>query len=122
MAVCLIEIVRLVQRRYVARTLVDASAHPTVPHPQAVSRPVPVTLAVVAVYLGGLASARGSGLSRLFVTLLAAALIVLQAWTLALGREWSWWAAAQIVVYLLVLIALWAPPAGRFFRPVLHAG
>lgn len=164
-AVCLIEIVRLVQRRYVARTLVDASAHPTVPHPQAVSRPVPVTLAVVAVYLGGLASAmfgvlfllsryevpadlvvivslvgagiilfgllsvaaaaglsRGSGLSRLFVTLLAAALIVLQAWTLALAREWSWWAAAQIVVYLLVLIALWAPPAGRFFRPVLHAG
>lgn len=121
-AVCLIEIVRLVQRRYVARTLVDASAHPTVPHPQAVSRPVPVTLAVVAVYLGGLASAMGSGLSRLFVTLLAAALIVLQAWTLALAREWSWWAAAQIVVYLLVLIALWAPPAGRFFRPVLHAG
>ena len=65
---------------------------------------------------------RGSGLSRLFVTLLAAALIVLQAWTLALAREWSWWAAAQIVVYLLVLIALWAPPAGRFFRAVLHAG
>ena len=158
-AVCLIEIVRLVQRRYVARTLVDASAHPTVPHPQAVSRPVPVTLAVVAVYLGGLASAmfgvlfllsryevpadlvvivslvgagiilfgllsvaaaaglsRGSGLSRLFVTLLAAALIVLQAWTLALAREWSWWAAAQIVVYLLVLIALWAPPPGAARR------
>lgn len=115
-AVCLIEIVRLVQRRYVARTLVDASAHPTVPHPQAVSRPVPVTLAVVAVYLGGLASARGSGLSRLFVTLLAAALIVLQAWTLALAREWSWWVAAQIVVYLLVLIALWAPPPGAARR------
>ncbi len=155
----LIEIVRLVQRRYVARTLVDAPAHPTVPHPQAVSRPVPVTLAVVAVYLGGLASAmfgvlfllsryevpadlvvivslvgagiilfgllsvaaaaglsRGSGLSRLFVTLLAAALIVLQAWTLALAREWSWWAAAQIVVYLLVLIALWAPPPGAARR------
>ena len=162
-AVCLIEIVRLVQRRYIARALIDTS-HAAV-HPQSVSRPAPVTIAVVLVYLGGLASAmfgilfllsryevpaelilsvslvgagiilfgllsvaaaaglaRGSGLSRLFVSVLAAALIGLQAWSLALAREWSWWAAAQIVVYALVLVALWLPRANRFFRPVLSAG
>ncbi|WP_454169761.1 HAD-IC family P-type ATPase [Microbacterium paulum] len=164
-AVCLVELVRLVQRRYVARTLVDASEHASVPHPRTVARPVPVTIAVVLVYLGGLASAmfgvlfllsrydvasdlvltvslvgagiilfgllsvaaaaglsRASGLSRLFVTLVGAVLIVLQAWTLVLAREWSWWATAQIVLYLLVLAALWAPRARGFFRPVLHAG
>lgn len=162
-AVCLIEIVRLVQRRYIARALIDTS-HAAV-HPHSVSRPAPVTIAVVLVYLGGLASAmfgilfllsryevpaelilsvslvgagiilfgllsvaaaaglaRGSGLSRLFVSVLAAALIGLQAWSLALAREWSWWAAAQIVVYALVLVALWLPRANRFFRPVLSAG
>ncbi|WP_314854259.1 HAD-IC family P-type ATPase [uncultured Microbacterium sp.] len=164
-AVCLVELVRLVQRRYVARTLVDASEHASVPHPRTVARPVPVTIAVVLVYLGGLASAmfgvlfllsrydvasdlvltvslvgagiilfgllsvaaaaglsRASGLSRLFVTLVGAVLIVLQGWTLVLAREWSWWATAQIVLYLLVLAALWAPRARGFFRPVLHAG
>ena len=126
---------------------------------------MPVTIAVVLVYLGGLASAlfgilfllaryaveagdvvdvsfvgvgiilfgllsvaaasglgRGSGLSRVFVTVLGAALIALQLWGLVIDHQWSTWAVMQIVLYGAVIAVLWLPSAGRFFRPVLHAG
>ncbi|KXC06447.1 HAD-IC family P-type ATPase [Microbacterium hominis] len=163
-AIVLIEVVRAIQRRYVARALADAAPAHAVSHTREVSRPVPVTIAVALVYLGGLASAmfgilfllsrydvpgsmvmsvsligvgivlfgllsvaaasglaRGSGLSRLFVSVLALALIALQAWSLAVDHDWDGWSLAQIAVHALVLAALWAPPAHRFFRPVLHA-
>ncbi len=163
-AIVLIEVVRAIQRRYVARAVADAAPAHAVSHTREVSRPVPVTIAVALVYLGGLASAmfgilfllsrydvpgsmvmsvsligvgivlfgllsvaaasglaRSSGLSRLFVSVLALALIALQAWSLAVDHDWDGWSLAQIAVHALVLAALWAPPAHRFFRPVLHA-
>ncbi|WP_336631472.1 MULTISPECIES: HAD-IC family P-type ATPase [unclassified Microbacterium] len=163
-AILLIEVVRAVQRRYVARALADAAPR-TVAHTREVSRPVPVTIAVALIYLGGLANAmfgvlfllsrydvpssmvmtvslvgvgiilfgllsvasaaglgRGSGLSRLFVSVLAVALIGLQLASLAIDHDWDGWSIAQVVVYALVLVAVWAPPAGRFFRPVRRAG
>ncbi len=162
-AVVLIEVVRAVQRRYVARALASASPH-TVSHTREVSRPVPVTIAVALVYLGGLANAmfgvlflltrydvpgsmvmsvsligvgiilfgllsvaaasglgRGSGLSRLFVSLLAVALIALQSWSLVVDHDWDGWSLAQMAISALILVALWVPPANRFFRPVLRA-
>ncbi len=169
-AIVLIEIVRAVQKRYVARTEAAGGTHAIAAHPTvAARRPVPVTIAVVLVYLGGLASAlfgllflltryavtgsdvlavtligagimlfgllsvaaaaglsRGSGLSRVFVTVLAATLIALQLWSLLVQHEWSGWSIAQVVLHAAVITALWATPAGksrgRFFRPVLHAG
>mgnify|MGYP001094324382 CR=1 FL=1 len=162
-AVVLIEVVRTVQRRAVARGL-SAVSHHVVSHTREISRPVPVTIAVVLVYLGGLANAmfgilfllsrydvpaemvlsvsligvgivlfgllsvaaasglgRGSGLSRLFVSVLAVALVALQGWSLVIDHEWDGWSLAQIAVSALILVALWIPPANRFFRPVLHA-
>ncbi len=165
-AIVLIEIVRFFQKRYVARTQSEGGTPAIAAHPMdAPSRPVPVTIAVVLVYLGGLASAlfgilfllaryaveagdvvdvslvgvgiilsgllsvaaasglgRGSGLSRVFVTVLGAALIALQLWGLVIDHHWSTWAVMQIVLYGAVIAVLWLPSAGRFFRPVLHAG
>jgi len=163
-AIVLIEVVRAVQRRYVARALEAAAPRSTVSHTRVVSRPVAVTVGVALVYLSGLANAmfgilfllsrydvpgsmvmsvsligvgiilfgllsmaaasglgRGSGLSRLFVSVLAVGLIALQAWSLAADHDWDGWSVAQIVVSVLIVIALWTPHARRFFRPVLHA-
>lgn len=165
-AICLIEIVRAFQKRYVARAEAAGGTHDLVAHPvDAPKRPVVVSIAVVLVYLGGLASAlfgilfllarydvpaddvvavsligagiilfgllsvaaasglsHGSGLSRVFVTVLAGILMSLQLWSLVIDHEWSGWSIAQIVLHLAVITALWAPPGGRFFRPVLRAG
>lgn len=65
---------------------------------------------------------RGSGLSRLFVTILTAILIVLQALSLVIGHDWSWTAAVQLLLFGYVLVTLWTPPGSRFFRPVREAG
>lgn len=65
---------------------------------------------------------RGSGLSRVFVTALAAILMALQVWSLIETHDFSGWSIAQIVLHVAVIAALWLPPSGRFFRPVLHAG
>ncbi len=165
-AICLIEVVRFFQKRYVARSEAAGGTHALAARPMAAApRPVPVTIAVVLVYLGGLASAlfgilflltryevpadavvivslvgvgiilfgllsvaaaaglsHGSGLSRVFVTVLAAILIGLQLWSIVIDHDWSGWSIAQIVLHSAVIAALWAPPGSRFFRPVLHAG
>ncbi|MBF4563049.1 HAD-IC family P-type ATPase [Microbacterium sp. VKM Ac-2870] len=163
-AIVLIEVVRMVQRRYVARALAASAPRSTVSHTREVSRPVAVTIGVALVYLSGIANAmfgilfllsrydvpgsmvmsvsligvgvilfgllsmaaasglgRGSGLSRLFVSVLAVGLVALQAWSLAVDHDWDGWSVAQIVVSVLIVLALWTPHARRFFRPVLHA-
>ncbi|MBN9177950.1 MAG: HAD-IC family P-type ATPase [Microbacterium sp.] len=165
-AIVLIEVIRAIQRRYVARTEAAGGTHALAGHPvERARRPVPVAIAVVLVYLGGLASAlfgllfllsrydvaegevvevsligsgimlfgllsvaaasglgRGSGLSRVFVTALAAILMALQVWSLIETHDFSGWSIAQIVLHTAVIAALWLPPGTRFFRPVLHAG
>ncbi|MCT9820884.1 HAD-IC family P-type ATPase [Microbacterium sp. W1N] len=65
---------------------------------------------------------RGSGLSRLYVTVLAVALMLLQVASLVAAQTWSTVSIVQIVVYLAVLTVLWTPPGARFFRPVRTAG
>ncbi|WP_431803079.1 HAD-IC family P-type ATPase [Microbacterium sp. bgisy203] len=161
-AIVLIEVIRFFQKRYVARTVAAGGTHALAAHPsEAAARPWPVSVAVVLVYLGGLASAlfgilyllsrydvtddlvvevtligagiilfgflsmaaaaglsRGSGLSRVFVTVLAAVLIGLQLWSLVVHQDWSVWTFAQIALHVGVVVALWAKPAWRFFRPV----
>ncbi len=165
-AILLIEVIRAIQRRYVARSEAAGGTHTLAAHPvERAPRPVGVAIAVVLVYLGGLASAlfgllfllsrydvaegevvavsligsgimlfgllsvaaasglgRGSGLSRVFVTALAAILMGLQVWSLIETHDFSGWSIAQIVLHAAVIAALWLPPSGRFFRPVLHAG
>ena len=165
-AIILIEVIRAIQRRYVARSEAAGGTRALAAHPvERAPRPVGVAIAVVLVYLGGLASAlfgllfllsrydvaegevvavsligsgimlfgllsvaaasglgRGSGLSRVFVTALAAILMALQVWSLIETHDFSGWSIAQIVLHVAVIAALWLPPSGRFFRPVLHAG
>ncbi|WP_282837337.1 HAD-IC family P-type ATPase [Microbacterium flavum] len=165
-AIILIEVIRAFQKRYVARSVAAGGAHAIAAHPTVpVRRPVPVGIAVVLVYLGGLASAlfgllfllsrydvtstevvpvtligsgimlfgmlsvaaasglgRGSGLSRVFVTTLAAILMALQLWSLVEAHEFSGWSLAQIALHAAVITALWLPAGRGFFRPVLRAG
>jgi len=165
-AIGLIEVVRVFQRRFVARSEAAGGSHAVATHPtDAPHRPIPVTIAGVLVYLGGLASAlfgllfllarydvpggeivevsligagimlfgllsvaaaaglsRGSGLSRVFVTVLAAILVALQLWSLVVDHDWDAWSIGQVILHAAVITALWAPPGSRFFRPVLRAG
>ncbi|GAA3033947.1 HAD-IC family P-type ATPase [Microbacterium dextranolyticum] len=165
-AIIAVEIVRAVQKRVIARAEATGGTPAIAAHPtDAPRRPIPVSIAVVLVYLGGLASAlfgllfllarydvpgdevfevsligvgimlfgllsvaaaaglsHASGLSRVFVTAATGVLVALQVWSLVVSHDWSWWSAVQIVVYAVVVTGLWAPPAGGYFRPVLHAG
>lgn len=165
LAIVLIEAVRVLHRRFVARALAAGGSAAVATHPSAPQRPVTVSTAVVLVYLGGIASAMfgllfllvryevdrseslavtyagiaimlfgllamaaarglslGSGLSRVFVTVLAGLLIAVQVWSVVIDDDWATWTLAQIVAYAFIVVALWTPPGLRFFRPVLQAG
>ncbi|AZS37778.1 hypothetical protein CVS47_02424 [Microbacterium lemovicicum] len=58
---------------------------------------------------------RGSRLSRILVTLYLVAQLVLHVITIAVADAWDWTEAAQILLELLILAAVWAPPGARFF-------
>jgi len=165
LAIVLIEVVRVLHRRFVARALAAGGSAAIATRPSAPQRPVTVSAAVVLVYLAGIASAmfgllfllvryevdpsetvavsyvgvaimlfgllamgaatglsRGSGLSRVYVTALAALLIAVQAWSVIIDDDWATWTLVQIAAYVFIVVALWTPPGARFFRPVLEAG
>lgn len=64
---------------------------------------------------------RGSGLSRLLLTLFLGVVLALSAIVLVFGDRWDWGAAVTAVVAALIVVLLWTPPVARGFRPVLES-
>lgn len=64
---------------------------------------------------------RGSGLSRLLLTIFLGVVIALSAIVLVFGDRWDWGAAVTAVVAALIVVLLWTPPVARGFRPVLES-
>lgn len=59
---------------------------------------------------------RGSSLSRLLVSIYAVIQLVLQTLTILTTDAWDWWSLVDIVIEIVVLAVLWAPPTSRYFR------
>lgn len=70
----------------------------------------------------GIASgvARGSGLSRIVLTVYLAIQAPLHALAIATS-DFDWIAVAQLVLELFTLVVLWLPPTNRFFRAAADA-
>jgi cation-transporting ATPase E len=58
---------------------------------------------------------RGSGFSRLLVTIWFAILVALNGLVLITSDRWDWGAAVATAVSALVIVLLWVPPAARTF-------
>lgn len=61
---------------------------------------------------------RGSGFSRLLVTIWFAILVVLNVLVLASSDRWDWGAAVAAAVSATVIVLLWVPPASRTFARI----
>lgn len=62
---------------------------------------------------------RGSRLARLSLSVYLVVQVGLQIVTIITTDDWDWTEIAQIVIEVLVLLAVWAPPGSRHFdRPV----
>ncbi|MET0736367.1 MAG: hypothetical protein ABWY55_12100 [Microbacterium sp.] len=62
--------------------------------------------------------ARGSGFSRILVTVYLGILIALDVVTMLTTQGWAWGAIVQAVLAVFVLIVLWAPPGARHFTRI----
>ena len=61
---------------------------------------------------------RGSGFSRLLVTIWFSLLLVLNGLVLLASDRWDWGSAIAAGISALVVILLWTPPASRTFGPI----
>jgi len=64
---------------------------------------------------------RGSGLSRLMLTIFLGLAIALSAVVLVLGDRWDWGAAVTAAVATLIVVLLWTPPVARGFGRILDS-
>nr|WP_208380025.1 hypothetical protein [Microbacterium endophyticum] len=64
---------------------------------------------------------RGSGLSRLLVTIYLGVQITLHLTTIITTDVWDWYAAVQLALEIFVVAVVWLPPASRYFRPMREA-
>lgn len=64
---------------------------------------------------------RGSGLSRLMLTIFLGLAILLSALVLVLGERWAWGAAITAAVAALIIVLLWTPPVARGFGRILDS-
>ena len=60
--------------------------------------------------------ARGSALSRLLLTIYLAVQFVLHIVTIVASDIWDWTAVVQILVEIVLMLLIWAPPGARHFR------
>ena len=58
---------------------------------------------------------RGSGLSRLMLTIFLGLALALSAIVLLFGDRWDWGAAATAAVAALLVVLLWTPPVAQGF-------
>lgn len=64
---------------------------------------------------------RGSGLSRLMLTIFLGLAIALSTIVLVLGDRWDWGAAVTAAVAAVIVVLLWTPPAARGFGRILES-
>lgn len=64
---------------------------------------------------------RGSGLSRLMLTIFLGLAIALSALVLAVGDRWGWGAAVTAAAAALIIVLLWTPPVARGFGRILES-
>lgn len=84
---------------------------------------LPVSLLGAGVILFGLLTvavasgvARGRRLARLLLTIYLAVQFALHVVTIVTADTWDWSSAVTMALYVLIVIALWAPPGSRYFR------
>jgi|TARA_Y100001947_G_scaffold157159_1_gene166840 hypothetical protein len=77
---------------------------------------------LVGLLIIGIASgvARGSGLSRIVLTVYLAIQVPLHVLAIA-AADFDWIAAVQLALELFTLVVLWLPPTNRFFRAAAAA-
>ncbi|WP_226533400.1 HAD-IC family P-type ATPase [Microbacterium paraoxydans] len=61
---------------------------------------------------------RGSGLSRLMLTIFLGVAIALNAVVIVFGDRWDWGAAVTVLVAAALIVLLWSPPVARGFGRV----
>jgi len=61
---------------------------------------------------------RGSGLSRLLVSVSLGAVLALTVLAIIVSDRWDGWGIALAVVVTAAVVVLWIPPASRFFVPL----
>ncbi|MGH3690753.1 MAG: HAD-IC family P-type ATPase [Microbacterium sp.] len=64
---------------------------------------------------------RGSGLSRLMLTIFLAVAIALSAVVLIFGDRWDWGAAITGAIATVIIVLLWTPPVARGFGRILDS-
>nr|WP_208388191.1 hypothetical protein [Microbacterium halimionae] len=64
---------------------------------------------------------RGSGLSRLLVTIYLGVQIALHVTTIVTTDGWDWYATVQVLLEAFVVAVVWLPQASRYFRPMSKA-
>lgn len=64
---------------------------------------------------------RGSGLSRLMLTIFLAVAIVLSTVVLIFGDRWDWGAAITGAIATVIIVLLWTPPVARGFGRILDS-
>ncbi len=58
---------------------------------------------------------RGSGLSRLMLTIFLGVAIALNAVVIVFGERWDWGAAVTVLVAATLITLMWSPPVARGF-------
>ena len=64
---------------------------------------------------------RGSGLSRLMLTIFLGLAIAASIVVLFFGDRWDWGAAVTVAIAAAIIVLLWAPPVGRGFGRILES-
>ena len=64
---------------------------------------------------------RGSGLSRLMLTIFLGFAIALSSVVLVLGDHWDWGAAVTAAVAAVIIVLMWTPPVSRGFGRILES-
>lgn len=64
---------------------------------------------------------RGSGLSRLMLTIFLGIAIALSAVVLLFGDRWDWGAAITAAIATAIIVLLWTPPVARGFGRILES-
>lgn len=89
---------------------------------------LPVSLLGAGIILFGLLTvavasgiARGRRLARWLLTAYLAVQLVLHLVTIVTADTWDWTSIVEILIYVFIAVAVWAPPGSRYFATEVEA-